>query len=289
MTEIALHAHVSQTERAAVEAGARNLVAAFAEATQGEALCTPEFVAEADALAQSPSGTIRLLSLLPELDRLNEPWLDVEQRLQASVARLCASGDPVFICTVLRHAGSDEDADLVYRRRVRIRRLNFLAAELSRQTGAFVIDIDRVVADIGGRNLQADYRLDSPAAAAVAGQAIAFGLTVNGLDALVAFEVQDQMREIIARDRAKPGLTAELVPANVMSLGRGRRKQTVTTVTDNDSGSQVGRLLRQALKREVSAGEAFDKLMQAVRRRGALESSALLASAMLRMVRGGRR
>jgi hypothetical protein len=289
MTDIPIHAHISQTEREAVFACARNLVSAFGEATGAEARCEPVFVADLQALSQSPPGTLRLASLLPELQNLDEPWGEAEPRLQALFEALTAAGDPVFICTILRHAGQDEDAALLYRRRVRIRRLNLLAAELSRKTGAFVIDIDRVIADIGGRNLQTDYRLDSPAAAGVAGQAVAFSVTVNGLDAITPFETQERMREIIGRASAKPSMATKIVPANVLALGRGRRKQTVLSVTDSDSRSQVGRLLRQTLRREVAPAEALDKLMQAIRRRGALESGTVLAAAVLRMVRGSRR
>jgi hypothetical protein len=289
MSIIPLHACVSLPERAAIQAAAADLVRALRQATAGPVACDPMFVDDIEALAQSPAGTIRLFSLVPELACLDEPWTDAQARLQAAGQALAASGDPVFICTILRHAGSDGDAGRLYRRRVRIRRLNLLATELSRQTGAFVVDIDRVIADVGGRNLQADYRLDSPAAAEVAGHAMALCMVANGLDAVVAFETQDKAREIIVANTPRPAPVQDVVPANVIALGRGRRKQAVATVTDSQSGNQVGRLLRQALKRELAPAEAFDKLVQAVRRRGAKESGALIASAVIRMVRGNRR
>jgi hypothetical protein len=289
MITIPVHAFVSQAEQAAIRAAAQDLAQTFGVLTGSAVACDPIFVADLEALAQSPPGAIRLLSLVPELSRLDEPWTEVEARLLAACEALGAGGDPVFICTILRHAGSDDDADLLYSRRVRIRRLNFLAAELSRQTGAFVVDVDRVIADIGGRNLQADYRLDSPAAATVAGHAVALCIVANGLDAFVPFELQDKAREIIVQNTPRPSLGQDLVPANVMALGRGRRKQTVATVTDTESDNQVGRLLRQTLKRELAPAEAFDKLVQAVRRRGVVESGTLVASAVLRMVKGHRR
>ncbi len=289
MIAIPLHAFLSKSEQAAALVAARSLVDALGEVGSSPAVCEPVFVSSLNTLAQSPPGTIRLVSLLPELDNLDEPWNEAQARLQLSFKALTARGDPVFVCTVLRHAGHGEDAALLYRRRVRIRRLDLLAVELSQQTGAFVVDIDRVIADIGGRNLHTDYRLNGEAAASVAGQAIALGLIVNGLDALVPFEVQEQMREIVARKTVRPSMIKELVPANVMVLGRGRGRQTISTVTDADSGSQVGRLLRQALRREIAPAEAMGKLIQAVRRRGAIESGTLLASAVLRMVKGGRR
>jgi hypothetical protein len=289
MITIPVHACVSQSERAAVQAAAQILAHAFDDLTGHPASCDPIFVADLEALLQSPPGAIRLASLVPELLQLDEAWPESETRLNAACEALGAGGDPVFICTVLRHAGYDEDADLLYRRRVRIRRLNLLAMELSRQIGVFVIDIDRVVADIGGRNLQTDYRLNSPEAAAVAGHTIALCIVANGLDVFVPIETQDKAREIILQNTPRASLARDLVPANVMALGRGRRKQTVATVIDTEFDNQVGRLLRQMLKRELAPAEALDKLIQAVRRRGLMESGALLASAVLRTVKSNRR
>ncbi|GLS21912.1 hypothetical protein GCM10007874_49290 [Labrys miyagiensis] len=289
MTAIPLYAYTATSEHAAARSAAKTIVDALAVATGTPAICEPVFVESLEALAQSPPGSIRLASLLPEIDRVDDAWDEVQARLRVSFGNLAATGNPVFICTVVRIAGDGEDADLLYRRRVRIRRLDLLAAELSRETGAFVIDLDRVIADIGGRNLQTDYRLDTAAAASVAGHAIAIGLIVNGLDEFVPFELQDKLREILMQKNVGPATPSSLVPANVMAFGRGRHKQNVVTITDSDGGSQAGRLLRQALRREIAPGEAFAKLMKAVRSRGAVESGTLLASAVLRMVRSHRR
>jgi hypothetical protein len=73
-----------------------------------------------------------------------------------------------------------------------------------------------------------------------------------------------------------------------MALGRGRRKQTVATIVDVESNTQVRKLLRQTMKRELAVSEALDRLIQRVRRRGFMESSALLMTAVLRIVRGSR-
>ena len=78
----------------------------------------------------------------------------------------------------------------------RIRRLNRLAAELSRETGCYVADIDRTMADVGARKTQADYRLSTPAAAEAAGHAIAWALLSGPLDDVVSPEVQEKARAI---------------------------------------------------------------------------------------------
>lgn len=288
MTAIPIYAYVSRAEQAAVQAAARHLDRSLGDPKASGVDRAPIFVDGLEALAQSPPRAVRLISLVPELLRLDGIWSEEERRLRSALEVLTSAGGPVFIVTVLRHAGQDDDRDLLYRRRVRIRRLNLMAAELSRQTGAFVVDIDRVIADIGGRNLQADYCLASPAAAAVAGHAIALCIVANGLDAFISSESQEKAREIILKSMPRFNSTQDLVPANVMALGRGRRKQTVATIVDVESNTQVRKLLRQTMKRELAVSEALDRLIQRVRRRGFMESSALLMTAVLRIVRGSR-
>src|SRR5207302_7755388 len=73
----------------------------------------------------------------------------------------------VFLCNIFRRV--PEIAHCYYGTREslqeRIQRFNVLAAEVSQDTGAYVIDLDRALADIGGRVLQTDYRLGNAAAA----------------------------------------------------------------------------------------------------------------------------
>jgi hypothetical protein len=286
MIEIPIYAYVSRAEQVAVQAAARHLDRSIGDPTASGTDRVPIFVNGPEALAQSPLGAVRLISLVPELLRLDGIWSEQETRLRSTLEALTAAGDPVFIFTVLRHAGHDDDSDLLYRRRVRIRRLNLLAAEVSRQTGAFVVDIDRVIADIGGRNLEADYRLDSPAAAAIAGCAIALCIVANGLDAFVSFEMQEKAREVISGSMPGVNSTKSFLPTDIMILGRGRRAQTVATTVELQGGMQVSKLLRHVMKRELAFSYALDKLVQGIRSRGLIESSVLLALAVLRMMRG---
>ncbi len=278
-TSIPMAAFVAASEQAAVEAARGHLVRALG-AAGGEWAVDCQFVETVGELSEAAAGTVLVTSLLPEVDR-GEAWPETEARLREVYATLSGRGDPVFICTVLRHAG-DGDRQVALERRVRIRRLNALAAELSREYGAFVIDIDRVLADVGAGRLGTDYRLNGTAAADLAGKAIATDIVVNGLDAVASFQVQDVAKAELAQYQTQVALPSDIKPQNLMALGQGRRKQIVATVTDNDQQGHVGWLVRQALSGKIAPAEAFDKLVQAVRRRGARESFTLLANAVLR-------
>jgi hypothetical protein len=184
---------------------------------------------------------------------------------------------------VLRHTGAGEpDAS---HRRIRIRRLNLLAAEISREHGAVVIDIDRLLADVGARRLGTDYRLQGAAAADLAGNSIAMEIILNGLDAFASVDVQDRARAVLAEYKSAVALALpEIRPLNLISMGQGRRKQIVTTVIDTDQEAHVGWLIQQVLKRQIPPLEASNKLLQAVRRRGPKESLAMLASGVVRLI-----
>jgi len=277
---IPIVAMVSMAERAAVDGACRNIVRALGEARGTPWQCDCRFVPGHADLQNAHAGSILVSSLVLEVDA-PEPWTDVEQRLHGIYAGLCARGDPVFICTVLRHTGAGEpDAS---RRRIRIRRLNLLAAEISREHGAFVIDIDRQLADVGARRLGTDYRLQGAAAADMAGNAIAMEIILNGLDTLASVDVQDRARAMLADYKSAVALP-EIRPNNLMSMGQGRRKQTVTTIIDTDQEAHVGWLIQQVLRRQITPLEASNKLLQAVRRRGAKESLAVLASGVVRLI-----
>jgi hypothetical protein len=279
-TPIPIVAMVSMAERAAVDGACGKIIRALGEASGTPWKCDCRFVQDHADLQNAHAGSILVTSLVLEVDA-PEPWTDVEQRLRRIYAGLCDRGDPIFICTVLRHTGAAEpDAS---RRRIRIRRLNLLAAEISREHGAFVIDIDRLLADVGARRLGTDYRLQGAAAADWAGNAIAMEIILNGLDALASVDVQDRARAVLAEYKSAIALP-EIRPTNLISMGQGRRKQMVTTVIDTDQEAHVGWLIRQVLKRQIPPLEASNKLLQAVRRRGPKESLAMLASGVVRLI-----
>ena len=83
-------------------------------------------------------------------------------------------------------------------RRIRIRQLNLLAAELSQATNLQVIDLDRTLSDIGALTLQTDYRLGGTLAVAAVARCIALTLLTAGLDAHASYEVQEAARAAIS-------------------------------------------------------------------------------------------
>jgi hypothetical protein len=216
---------------------------------------------------------------------LDTPWGDVEQDLRTSYAALCEQGDPVMICTIFRHVEVADDPEKADQIRLRLRRLNLLATELSREYGALVIDLDRILADIGARRLQTDYRLGGAVAVDVSGKAMALSVVTNAIDAFAPVDVQDAARVVLEKYRPALGLAPEIKMTNLIALGSGRRKQLVSTVTDAVQENHAGWLVRQVLNRQIGLGEAFNRLAQAVRRRGARESAALLVAGIVRLIR----
>ncbi len=272
-----------------VHLAARHLTDALTRAAEVPWVCTCEFSPRLQNLPGKGAPTMLVTSLAPELEKLSEPWPEAETRLRSAYATLCAGSIPVFTCTILRHVGPDVETKLAEALRLRIRRLNLLAAEMSRELGLFVVDLDRAVADAGARQFQTDYRLGGEAAAAMAGHFMALTLLTNGLDAVVPFEIQDAAREFLTScrpaiagvERAPGELTLK---KDLLALGHGRRKQTVATVAYTVEDNYAGWLVGQVLRGTIGPGEAMQRLVQAVRRRGVKESAAMLASGLSRQM-----
>jgi hypothetical protein len=280
-TSVTIVAMVSEAETVAVDAACLNITHALGEASGTPWSCECRFVQSYADLQTVDDGSILVASLLSEVDA-PEPWADLETRLHDIYALLADRGQPVLICTVLRHVGAAEP-DVALRRRIRIRRLNLLAAEISRRTGAFVVDLDRKLADVGAQRLGTTYRLDGAAAADLAGKAIAMEIILSGLDAVAGFELQARAQALLAQ--YQPAIAfPEIRPKNLMPMGQGRRKQMVGTVIDSNQEAHVSWLIRQVLNRQIGPSEAFDKLVHAVRRRGPRESLAVLASGVARLI-----
>ncbi len=282
MTQIQLAAFVTEDERLALSSGEGFLSRALE--IEASVLDCATVSSPAD-LSQSAAGTIRLISLTTQLASLDVSWPTAQAELHTWIAELAQAGDPVLVTTVFRciPEAQDPEGKLL----TRVRRLNLFAAELSREFGVFVVDLDRALTDIGGMVLGADYRLQSQMAADVAGQAIALCVATNALDLYIPFEAQERtVAYLNAHDQAVHP-EAVLTPANLMSLGSGRRRQRVSTNTDAVQEDQVRWLIDQVLKRKISLVDASQKLVMAVRRRGAKESFTLLAAGMARLI--GRR
>jgi hypothetical protein len=282
---VPLLAAVTANEQAVVEAAARHLASALSQATGESWTCPCNFATGLDSLTGATSGSIVVTSLLLSLTDFDKPWPEVEKELRGTYSALSEAGDPIMICTVLRHVDVSEDFEQAARIRRRLRKLNLLATELSREYGALVIDIDRVLADVGARRLNTDFRLGGAVAAEFSSKTMALCIATNALDAFAPVKVQDAARAILDGYQLSVGLGTEQMMTSVMSLGQGRRKQRVATTTDEVPENHVGWLVRQVLKGRIGGREAFGKLLGAVRRRGARESAWLLITGVSRMLR----
>ena len=140
-----------------------------------------------------------VMSMLGDALSAAEPITAVESRWRNQLQSFQSSATTanVFVCTIFRHVpGSLDSSDQHDTPSVeRIRRLNLLAAELSHDLGIAVVDVDRVFAHIGARNVQADYRMNSTIAAETAAYAIVSSVLASGLDDLIAPDVQERARQ----------------------------------------------------------------------------------------------
>ena len=282
MTRIQIAAFVTEDERQALSSGEGFLSKALEAETFGLTCTVASTPAE---LSQASAGTIRLISLTTQLASIDVPWPVVQAELRVWVSQVAEAGDPVLVTTIFRciPAAQDPEGKLL----TRVRRLNLFAAELSREFGVFVVDLDRVLTDIGGMTLNTDYRLQGKLAADVAGQAVALCVATNALDLYMPFEAQERATAYLRAHDQAVHPEAILTPGNLMSLGSGRRRQRVSTNTDAVQEDQVRWLVGQVFKRKISLVDASQKLVMAVRRRGAKESFTLLAAGMVRFI--GRR
>jgi len=156
------------------------------------------FCATLDAIGKSDRPSMVIASLLPELGRAEEPVPSIVQRWHRELAPILAAVPYVFICTAFRHiatGGGASGHDPSGMSIERLRRLNMAAIELSHDTGAFVIDIDAVLAHLGARSVSADFRLASAAAAEAAGYVIASSILGVGADDCIPPEIQERAKQ----------------------------------------------------------------------------------------------
>jgi hypothetical protein len=283
---VIVKAMVDRSERPAVSQAVAFLESSLSAAAGGPVTVTCEFADTLETLNPSGEACVVIASLLPEVANYQQPWAGVADRLSNAVRTLASVEDaPVFLCTVFRHVpGSDADPQS---RLIRIRRLNLLATELSRETGLFVVDLDRYLADIGGAKIEVDYRLEGPSAAKMVGREMALAIVSAGLDAYVPFEVQDAAKSTLTQTELGLALKAtDALPSNVMALGSGRRKQVVATVVDTDEEGHVGWLFELLLTGKLSPKEAVAKLSSSIANRGLKASSAMVFGAIWQRLSG---
>jgi hypothetical protein len=285
---ISIRAAVDNNERAAIIRAATLLESSLGAAAGEPVKVSCLFEMSFDALQGAEVPCITIVSLLSEVANYLEPWADVERRLRKRCQALMSDdGAVVFLCTVFRHVATGDGTDR--ERLVRIRRLNLLAAELSRESGLFVVDVDRSLADIGASKLHSDYRLDGQYASEAAGKYIALAVLSAGLDAFVPFEVQDAARASVADVKLNlmgPVVAKrDMVLPSILKLGPGRRKQVVATVVDMDKDSHAGWLIHLMMTGQFGMRDGLAKLRQSIARRGLRSSMAMVLAAARQALR----
>ncbi|MBV8601869.1 MAG: hypothetical protein JO359_09940 [Candidatus Eremiobacteraeota bacterium] len=179
---------VAESERPAFAAASEQLREALAEAQADPLPIRLAFCQSLDDVRPEGEPTVAVVSLLRELESEESP-ASIETRLRAQLASVLERGaQSAFVCTIFRYVPDDPDLVKIER----IRRLNLLAPELSFDTGACVIDIDRVFAHVGAQQLKTDYRLGGRIAAEVAGHTIVASLLAVGLDDVVAIDARER-------------------------------------------------------------------------------------------------
>ena len=239
---IPIRALVQANERSAITTMARTLQERLAQAAAEPASVTCSFADSFWDLQKPHEPSIIITSLLLETDNYQGDWAELEGRLRTRYAALAEdAASIVFVTTVFRHV-SEGDAAQRELLRLRIRRLNRLAADLSREYGIMVIDLDRDLADVGGRRLQTDYRLDGEYAEQVAARSMARAIVSAGLDNHVPFELQIPLQEALAKEQISflAPMATEVAPSNVLVLKSGRQRQTVATIVSTNSESHAG-------------------------------------------------
>ncbi|PNG24720.1 hypothetical protein [Methylocella silvestris] len=272
-----IRASVPAEEQAALSLAALRVADCLAAA--GADACRLDCAfADIDAPPDVPGGReLFIASLLPEVERFAEPWNETETRLRARMGEAARSHEFLYLLTVFRSVHEGDDPALAAARRIRIRRLNLLAADVSRETGALVIDVDRALADVGARVLATDYRLSGVFAAEAVARCVAGALLTTAFDDHVAAGAIEAARAHLASlPPPWPNEASARAPAaglNTLSMRVGGFAQTVQTF--GESENQAALYLRALASGKISPWDALGRFRTAVERRGLRNCAAL--------------
>ena len=204
MKAFLVDAVVSAGERNALDAAAEQLHSCLSAASGGAWPVTTRIRESLAAIDPQDRAHAIVASLLPDLAG-EEPIATIDARWRDRLASLPAEvRSSVLICTIFRHVGGPLESRPAIRER--IRRLNLMAIQLSHDTGAGIVDIDRAFAQQGARSLQTDCELDGDIAAAAVAHAIVAGILRMAQDDVLSPELQEraqqlhgELRELVAR------------------------------------------------------------------------------------------
>lgn len=188
LPQLTIEAVVHNAERPALLAASRQLADSVTTASGSPFSVALRF---SEALPSSGVGTGRTVivaSLQVEIPGRDEPLDRTQARWREQLASL---REPPLLCTIFRHVSGRESPALIER----IRRLNMMAIGLSHDTGAAVVDIDRIFGYFGARQLQTDYRLGGRLGAELAGHAIVASIFASGLDDVIPPDVQERAQQ----------------------------------------------------------------------------------------------
>jgi hypothetical protein len=214
-------------------------------------------------VAEIAGADMVLTSLLPELDRADEPWAEAEARLVRRFGEIVPAASRCYLCTIFRSVGPDEAPGTL----ARIRRLNLLATELSRQTGLFVIDLDRALADIGARSYAVDCRLEGPFGVEAVAREMVATLIATGFHARFPRAAQESLERALAQWRPTQ---AALDPLGdeFPTLSRAFRYRDLRVQLFQGKEDRAARLLRQVVRREKPLRDFLVIVSTMVRQKG---------------------
>jgi hypothetical protein len=213
-----------------------------------------------DADAPAEPTNIILSSLLSEaLADDQTAWDETEIRIRQRYQATSKTGPRHYVCTVFRHVPPDAAPDL----RTRIRKLNLLAAELSRATGLFVIDLDRSLADVGARAYATDFRLTGPYATEAVAREIAATFLGTGFDAALPREARDRLKAMVAEWQPAHAPTVDLSAA---FRPAGQQNRTIAQFATREA--QAADFLSQALRGKLKPRAVIEAARRVIRRDG---------------------
>jgi hypothetical protein len=266
-----IEAVVGDGEHLALSGAIEELRHCFAAASGGAFPIELRIHSALSAIKVVSRPTLIVTSLLLELTEPEKPLAAIEARLRSAISALIRDGvSAIFLCTVFRRiepATKAIDPGAAAACMERIRRLNFLAAELSHDFDIYVIDFDRSFAHIGGRSLGTDFNLNGSAAVQAAKHVIASTLFAAGLDDFYPSELWDEVTAIYDQrctDLALPKLAVSASTLGFVQEHKGGRLQTFAM---DATPRRLRYLLRSLMEGRMTAAETVLIVLRAAQRR----------------------
>ncbi|CAN5503828.1 hypothetical protein BH10PSE17_BH10PSE17_25540 [soil metagenome] len=274
---VLIRATATAAERAALLVATQRIAQCLATTPAAALQLACEFAGSPSQDPREPDIVIE--SMLPEVDSLAEPWPACEARLRARLGELARQHRLLYLVTAFRVIGGDAAPAMAAALRVRIRRLNRLAIELSRETGAALIDVDRSLADLGAHTLATDHRLDGPFATEAVTRCLAQALLATAFDDHVSATDLDAAQIHLARLAVPwPDTGAALADAARLRMvtvrSAGGRAQSAQFFSNPES--RIGQHLRGLASGQIGLWDGVARLYRAIRHHGARRCAALL-------------